>query len=132
MIPPMSAPRNPSATRALPLQMLLAGVLVAGPYMIGPAAQVRPAPSEGDLYSEICTIHGVMKVDGQGQPIAGAGQGNQECCELCVASKPQPTFGAGFSVQAEPGGVTCVRPEAPLLGEGAKLVRRLRAHPYAT
>lgn len=127
----MPAQRPPFATPALPLQMLLAGVLVAGPYIFGLAAQVRPAPSEGDFYSEICTIHGVMKVDGQGQPIAGPGQGNLECCQLCVASKSQPTFGAGFSVQAEPGGVTCVRPEALLLGESAKPVRRLRAHPYA-
>jgi hypothetical protein len=132
MIASMPAQRTPSATRTLPLQMLLAGMLVVVPYMIGSPAQVRPTLFEGDFYSEICTIHGVMKVDGQGQPIAGPGQGNQECCQLCVASKPQPTFGAGFSVQAEPGGVACVRPEAPLLRESAKLVRRLRAHPYAT
>ncbi len=112
--------------------MFLAGLLVAGLHIFSIAAQVRPAPPESDFYSEICTTHGVMKVDVQGQPIAGLGQRNQECCQLCVATMPQPTFGAGFSVWAEPGEVTCVGHEAPFLGEGAKLVRRFRARPYAT
>ena len=116
----------------MPLQMLLAGVLVAAPYLIGSAAQLRPTSADGELYSEICTIHGTMKVDANGQPIVGPGHRGKECCHLCVANTPQVAFGSGFSVQAEPGVLPCVRREVLSIDARGRQVRRLRVYSYAT
>lgn len=116
----------------MPLQMLLAGMLVAASYIIGSAAHLRPTSADGVLYSEICTIHGMMKVDANGQPIVGPVHGAQECCHLCVAITPQVVFGSGFSVQAEPGVMPCVRRETLSIDAREKMVRRVRGYSYAT
>ncbi len=112
--------------------MIVAGMLVAAPYIIGSAAQTRPTLADGELYSEMCTIHGTVKVDANGQPIVGPGHRRQECCHLCVASTPQVAFGSGFSVQAEPGVIPCLRREVLSIEARGKLVRRLRGYSYAT
>lgn len=116
----------------MPLQMILAVMLVAAPYVIGSAAQRRTASDIGEFHTEICTIHGTMKVDVNGRPIVGPGHGNPDCCHLCVANTPQVAFGSGFSVRAEPGAMACVRREAIPVDAREKLVRRLRGYSYAT
>ena len=128
----MSATIKSSVTRAMSLQMLLAGMLVAAPYIIGSAATLRPTSADGELYSEICTSHGTMKVDANGQPIVGPGQRGQECCHLCVASTPQVAFGSGFSVQVEPGVISCVQHEALSIEVREKLVRRMPGYAHTT
>lgn len=128
----MSATTKSTVIRAMPLKMFMAGALVAAPYIIGSAAHPRPMLSDIEFHSEICTIHGTMKVDANGQPIVGPGHRGQECCHLCVASAPRVTFGSGFSVQAEPGEMPCVRREMLSSKARVKLVRRLRGHSYAT
>lgn len=127
----MSATRKSTVTRAT-LQMFVAGMVFAAPYIIGSSAQLRPTSAYGELNSEICTIHGTMKVDANGQPIVGPGNRGQECCHLCVASTPQVAFGSGFSAEAEPGVIPCLRREALSIDARGKLVRRLRGYSYAT
>lgn len=96
---------RPFLIRRHPVILLALGLLAMALHLVAGSGMTRAAAGQGGkggFLTELCTSHGVVKLDlGQGGGKVPAGEVH-DCCTLCAAGAPLLAPGHGLAVSPAP------------------------------
>ena len=96
---------RPFPIRRHPVMRSALGLLAVALHLLAGSGMARAAVTDGGkggIVTELCTSHGVLKVDlGQDGGSAPAGE-LHDCCTLCAAGAPLLAAGNGLAVSPAP------------------------------